>query len=649
MRKIGVFVCHCGSNIAGVVNVPQVVEEAGKLPDVAHAVDYKYLCSEPGQKLIREAIAEKGLDGVVIAACSPRMHESTFRSATEEAGLNPYQCEIANIREQCSWVHQHEKDKATEKATLIIRSMVEKTKRNEPLEPIGIPLTKRALVIGAGIAGIQAALDIANGGYEVVVVEKLPSIGGHMAQLAETFPTLDCSQCILTPKTVETGKHKKIKLLTYSEIEEVKGYVGNFDVKIRRKASYVDWSKCTGCGLCQEKCPQKVTADFEGRLGTRKAIYTLSPQAVPNKPVLDRDNCRYFQTGKCQICAKLCPVGAVDYTQQDTIVEEKVGALVVATGYDLFPKAKVGEYGYGEYADVLDGLQFERLLSASGPTAGEVRRPSDGKVPKEVVFVQCVGSRDPEKGMPYCSKICCMYTAKHAMLYKHKVPDGQAYVFYMDIRAGGKGYEEFVTRAMEEDHVLYLRGRVSRIFQDGDKLIVWGADTLSGKQVEIAADLVVLATAIVPSAGAKDLAQKLRVSTDEFGFFNEAHPKLRPVESLTQGVYLAGAGQAPRDIPEAVAQASGAASKVQALFSGEKLVQEPTIAVVDPEICAGCGICVGACPYEARILNPLRHIAQVNEALCQGCGSCVVACPNKATQLRGLSSVQMMAMIDTLV
>lgn len=428
---------------------------------------------------------------------------------------------------------------------------------------------RRAMVIGGGISGIQAALDIANSGYEVVLVERLPSIGGHMAQLSETFPTLDCSQCILTPRTVEVGHHEKIKLATYSEVEGVTGQGGNFRVKVRRKPAYVDWERCTGCGLCQEKCPWRVTSDFERGVGKRKVIYTLSPQAVPNKPVIDREHCVYFQKeGKCGACAKFCPVEAIDFQQEEELWEEQIGAIVVATGYDLYRMERLSEYGGGRYPDVIDGLQFERLLSASGPTAGEIRRPSDGAVPKEVVFVQCAGSRDPERGVAYCSQICCMYTAKQALLYKHKVHEGQAYVFYIDIRAGGKGYEEFVQRAMEEG-VLYLRGKVSKIFPQNGKVMVWGADTLSGKRVEVAADLVVLATAILPSQGTSDLTEKLGIRIGEGGFYEEAHPQVQPVESGVLGIYLAGAGQGPKDIPEAVAQGSAAAAKVLALFAPE--------------------------------------------------------------------------------
>ena len=651
MKRIGVFVCHCGLNIAETVDIKKVVEVISKHPSVAHVVDYTYMCSDPGQDMIKKAIVEKKLDGVIVAACSPTLHEITFRNAVASAGLNPYQFENANIREQCSWVHKDKKT-ATEKAIEIIKSMIEKLKLNESLTAINIPITKKALVIGGGISGMQAALDIANSGYEVVLVEKTSSIGGRMSQLSETFPTLDCASCILTPKTVEVGHHPNIKLLTYSEVEAVEGYLGNFKVKIRRKTAFVDWDKCTGCGLCSEKCPTKAPSEFERYMGPRKAIYIPFPQAVPKKPIIDSENCIYFKTGKCRLCEKQCPTGAIDYNQKEKFIEENVGVIIVATGYDLLSKESIGEYGYGKYKDVIDGLQFERLLSASGPTSGEIKRPSDGKIPKEVVFVQCVGSRDPEHGMPYCSKFCCMYTAKHALLYKHVVHDGQAYVFYIDIRSGGKGYEEFVQRAIEDEKILYLRGKVSRIFQDsGDdgKLIVWGVDTLTGKKIEIAADMVVLAMAAVPNVGVKELAKKLKISTDAHGFITEAHPKLRPVETLTAGIFLTGCAQAPKDIPETVAQASGAAARAITILSKPELEMDPLIAAVDEEICTGCGVCVEVCAYKARELNEITKIAEVNEALCVGCGACISACPSNASIHKNFTKKQILRMVEEVI
>ncbi|MGD1993945.1 MAG: CoB--CoM heterodisulfide reductase iron-sulfur subunit A family protein [Anaerolineae bacterium] len=425
----------------------------------------------------------------------------------------------------------------------------------------------RVLIVGAGIAGMQAALDVANAGYEVVLVERLPSIGGRMAQLSETFPTLDCSQCILTPRTVEVGHHEKIQLVTYSEVESISGELGHFQVRIRRHAAYVDWDKCTGCGLCQEKCPSRVAAEFQRGIGGRKAIYTLSPQAVPNKPVIDPEACIYFQRERCGACQKLCPTGAIAYEQEDSFLETEVGAVIVATGYQLYGLENMPEYGGGKVPDVIDALAFERLLSASGPTVGEIRRPSDGKTPYEVVFVQCAGSREPERHNPHCSKICCMYTAKQAILYRHRVHDGQTYIFYIDIRAGGKRYDEFTQRAMEEERAVYLRGKVSRIFREGDKVMVWGADTLSGQQVKIAADLVVVAPAILPRPSTRQLAEMLALEIDAAGWLLSPNGNVQPVDTRRPGVFLAGTDMGPMDIPETVAHASGAAAKVLRLFS----------------------------------------------------------------------------------
>jgi len=576
MPRIGVFVCHCGTNIAGTVDVERVVEEVQKHPDVAFATHYTYMCSDPGQQLIRETVQREGLDGVVVSACSPAMHEATFRKATRMAGLNPYRCEIANIREQVSWVHQGDPEAATRKAVEVILTIVEKVRYNEALVPLELPLVKRAVVIGGGIAGLTAALDIAEAGFPVVLVEREDHLGGRMAELSGLYLNFQAAPDLLARRIQAVESHPQITVLTQAEVEEVGGYVGNFRVRVRRNITN----------------------------GTNQADGT-NPGPVEER------------------------------------VEVDAGAIVVATGYSLYGQDRLGEYGGGTIPDVVDGLQFERMLAR-----GEIRRPSDGKVPRSVVWVQCAGSRDPELHKPYCSKICCMYVAKQAMAYRERVPDGQAYVFYIDIRTGGKGYEEFAQRAMEKARVLYLRGKVSRVFPQGDKVVVWGVDTLSGKPVEVAADLVVLASAVVPREGAEALARTLRIATDEHGFFSEAHPKLRPVESLTAGIFLAGAAQAPKDIPETVAQASGAAAKVLSLFSQRVMVMEPTVAAVDWELCSGCGLCVPACPYGARALHEWLPVATVNEALCQGCGACAVACPNKATRLRNFTTSQVLAMME---
>lgn len=581
MRKIGVFICHCGINIAGTVDVEKVAEQLRAYPGVAFATTYKYTCSDPGQKLIVDSIKEYGLDGVVVAACSPAMHEVTFRRTAANAGMNPYLLECANIREQCSWVHARDPERATQKALYTIQSMVEKVKRNEALDPLSLPLTKKALVIGGGIAGITAALDIADAGYPVILVERSDHLGGHMADLSGTYLNFAAAPDLLKKRIERVLNHPNIQVVTNAEVVQVDGYVGNFRATVENRQG-------------------------EGEKGGQ---------------------------------------GDEGDTQHAIRNTFDVGAIVAATGYDRYPLTRLPEYGGGEIPDVVDGLTFESMLAPGQ----ELRRPSDGKIPREVVFVQCAGSRDPEHGVPYCSKVCCMYVAKQAMLFKERVPNGQAYVFYIDIRSAGLHYDEYVQKAMTDYRTLYLRGKVSKIFRDGDKVKVWGSDTLSGRAVEIAADMVVLAVPMAAPAGAKELAQRLHISTNADGFYNEAHPKLRPVESLTAGVFVAGAGQGPKDIPETVGQASAAAAKVLQLFSRDEMKAEPTVAQVTAELCSACGICVPACPYGARQIDEIQKIATVNAALCQACGACAAACPNKATTVRNWTTTQILFMADVLV
>jgi len=662
MQRIGVFVCWCGSNIAGTVDVHAVAEALKMESGVVFSTDYQYMCSQAGQDIIKNAIAEHKLTGIVVCSCSPRMHEATFRKTAAAAGLNPYMVEIANIREQCSWIHK-DMMSGTEKAIILGKAAVAKVNLNTPLTPGQSPVTKRALVIGGGIAGIQTALDIADAGFPVDIVETKPTIGGKMAQLDKTFPTLDCAACILTPKMVDAAQNEKIKIYSYSEVSEVSGYVGNFDVTIKRKARYVKEDICTGCGLCTEKCPQKkVPNEFNLGMDNRRAIYIPFAQAVPKVATIDPDYCTMLKTGKCGVCSKVCTAGAIDYNAKDEFITEKYGAIVVATGFNPISMEKFDEFAYNQSKDVITSLEFERLTNAAGPTAGKLLRPSDGVHPHKIVFVQCVGSRCEncaEKGKEYCSKICCMYTAKHAMLTRDKYPDTDVYVFYIDVRTPGKAFDEFYRRAVEEYGVHYVKGMVGKIVPEGGKLKVQASDLINNKQLHIDADLVVLAAAIEPDKSARPLATMLTASMDTNDFFTEAHPKLRPVESPTAGVFLSGACQGPKDIPETVSQAGAAASKVIGLLCKDHLIGNPCIAQSNELMCNGCSSCERVCPYGAITYidkefrmpdrtTRVRRVATVNPAVCQGCGACTVACPSGAMDLNGFKNNQIMAEVDAI-
>ena len=660
MQKIGVFICWCGSNIAATVDVKKVAEAIKSEPGVFYADNYQYMCSENGQQLIQNAIKEHNLTGIVVGACSPRMHEATFRKAAEAAGLNPYMVEIANIREHCSWIHK-DMDEATEKAIVLVRTAIAKVKLNAPLTAGESPVKKRALVIGGGIAGIQAALDIADAGFEVDIVEKEPTIGGRMAQIDKTFPTLDCSACILTPKMVDCAQHEKIQILSYSEVEDVKGFVGNFNVKIRRKARYVDETKCTGCKICMDKCPSKKGLNtFNMGLNTRPAINIPFAQAIPNVAVIDPEQCIKLKTGKCGICQKFCGVGAIDYEQKDTFIEREYGAIVVATGFRPINLDAFNEYGYADNKDVITSLELERLMNAAGPTNGVLLRPSDGTHPKVITFIQCVGSRDTSGcGKPYCSKICCMYTAKHAMLLREKYPDTEVHVFYIDVRTPGKNYDEFYRRAVEQYGVDYIKGMVGKVYNENGKLMVQGSNLIDNEQITIESDMVVLATAIEPEPSVRKVATLLTASIDTNNFLTESHAKLRPVESPTAGVYLAGVCQGPKDIPETVSQASACAAKVIGLLAKDKLKTNPCVATPNEMMCNGCSQCANVCAYGAITYvdkefrlgggkTEVRRVASVNPAVCQGCGACTVTCPSGAMDLKGFSSKQIMSEVEAI-
>ncbi len=662
MQRIGVFVCWCGSNIAGTVDVKQVAEMLKNEPGVVFSTDYQYMCSESGQNLIKDAIKEHGLTGVVICSCSPRMHENTFRKAAASVGLNPYMVEIANVREQCSWIHK-DMPVATAKAVILGRAAIAKVHLNAPLTAGESPVTKRALVIGGGIAGIQTALDIAEAGFPVDIVEKSPTIGGKMAQLDKTFPTLDCAACILTPKMVEASQQENINIYAYSEVDEVKGFVGNFSVKIRRKARFIKEEQCTGCGLCTEKCPmKKVPNEFNLGMDNRSAVYIPFAQAVPKVATIDANYCIKKKTGKCGLCSTVCGVGAIDYDQQDEILEEKYGAIVVATGFNPISVEEFDEFAYAQSPDVVTSLEYERLMNAAGPTNGTLLRPSDKQHPHTIVFVQCVGSRcdaKNEKGKQYCSKVCCMYTAKHAMLTREKYPDTDVYVFYIDVRTPGKNFDEFYRRAVEDYGVHYIKGMVGKVVPENGKLKVQASDLIANEQLHIDADMVVLAAAVEPDKSARPLATMLTASMDTNDFFTEAHPKLRPVESPTAGVFLSGMCQGPKDIPDTVSQASACAAKVIGLLAKDKLTGNPCVAHSNELLCNGCSSCEKVCPYGAITYSDkefrmpdrttaVRRVAAVNPAVCQGCGACTVACPSGAMDLYGFSNQQIMAEVDAI-
>jgi len=650
--KIGVYVCHCGSNIAGTVDVEELTRFAQEQTAVAVARNYKFMCSEPGQALIKKDIEELGLNRVVVASCSPRMHEPTFRHVCEDAGLNPYQLDMCNIREQCSWVH---KDGATEKAKALVRAAASRAYYLEPLETRRVPVTPAVLVVGGGIAGIQAALKIADGGRKVYLVEREPSIGGHMIQLDKTFPTLDCSACITTPKMAAANAHPNIELMTYSEVVNVQGYVGNFKATIRRKPRYVDESLCTGCGVCQEKCPWKTESEFDCGLGPRKAIYTPFPQAVPNVPVIDPELCVYIQKdGKCGACLKFCERGAVDFSQTEKMVEVEVGAIIVATGYDLMDPSAISRLGYKRFPNVITSMEFERLCNATGPTGGHIT--VDGREPKSVAIIHCVGSRD-QKYHTYCSRVCCMYALKFAHLIQEKVEDAKVYQFYIDMRCYGKGYEEFYQRAASEG-ITFIRGKPSQVTdlamseEEKGKLVVVCENTLVGRPLRVPVDTVILCPAMEARSDAKEVARLFNLSQSADGFLMERHAKLEPVATANDGVFIVGCAQGPKDIPDTVAQALAGAAEALALIDAGTVKLEAATATVSEALCHGCGRCEEICEFHAPTIvrrngNPIP-VSSINQAMCKGCGACAAACPTGAISIKHFTRQQILAELEAL-
>jgi heterodisulfide reductase subunit A len=646
--RIGVFVCDCGMNIAGSVDCEEVRKSAEKLPQVVVSVRNKYTCADPGQEEIKRNIREHKLNRIVVVSCTPRMHELTFRNCVAKAGLNPYLLEMASIREQCSWVHLHDREAATEKAKDIVKIAVARARLLQPQQEIKIPVTDAALVIGGGVAGIQAALDLADAGHRVYLVEKQPSIGGIMAQLDKTFPTMDCSICVLGPKMMDVGRHPRIKLMTFSEVEKIEGYVGNFKVRVRKKARYVDESLCNSCGRCAEVCPVVVPDAFQQGFASRKAAYIPFPQAVPSSYAIDMTNCLGNNPVTCDKCVNVCEKECINLNIEDEIVEFPVGTIIVASGMDVYDPTPLDEYGYTRFENVITTMEFERLICGGGPTEGKLVRPSDHQTPKRVGFIQCVGSRTENRGNPYCSNICCMNTIKDSLLINEHYPDTEVYVFYMDIRAYGKGFEDLYRRSKEAG-VHYIRGLPGEVLEDpvtrNLKVRVENTTTCQVEEYEL--DTVVLSVGLEPSADLTKLAGIINISQTADGFVMEAHPKLKPVDAPTPGIFFAGSVESPKDIKDSVTQASAAVARSSILLNAGTISGDAVKAVVNLEKCNSCGVCARVCPFSAIEVDiKAKTGAQVTTAACAGCGACVAECRFNAMTLQHFHDEQILAQIE---
>jgi len=639
--RIGVFLCHCGTNVSDAVDVGAVAAAAARLPGVALVREGGFLCADAGQRQLRELVAAERLTGVVVAGCTPQLHEPTFRRAVREAGLNPHLLQIANVREQVAWVTP-DRAAATAKAAAVVAAAVARVSRQAALEPREVPVTPAALVVGAGIAGIEAALRIADAGTPVLLVERSTAIGGHLALLARTYPTLDCSACVVVPKMADAAAHPRITVLTGTTVEAAGGSVGAFRVRLRTAPRHVDAARCTGCGLCVERCPVVgVPAEADAGIGTRSAAHFPFPQAVPWVPVIDRASCVRLGEPGCRLCEEVCPAGAVDLAEDGSTREVEAGAVVLATGFRLFDPARAPEYGFGRWPNVVTSLQLERMLHPSGPTGGRVLL-ANGRPPRSVALLHCVGSRDRRYNR-HCSRVCCSTALKLALLVR-RATGARVHQFYVDMRASGKHAEEFYEQAQRAG-VTFVQGRGTEVACRGGTLMVKAEDGLLGRQVVLPVDMVVLAAGMEPHADAAALANRFGVACGEQGFFAERHMKFAPVETAVEGVFLAGACQGPKDVPESVAQGGAAAAAVLELMALGTVSVVPTLAEVDPARCSGCGLCVPACPYGAVALGGEagREAARVSEELCRGCGACVAACPVGAIAQQGFTGGQLAA------
>ena len=645
MSGVGVFICHCGKNIAGSVNVAELTRRARELPGVDHAEDYPYMCSDPGQDRVLQAARVLRLNALVLATCSPSLHLMTFQELARQSGINPYRVEVANIREACAWPHREQPAQATEKAWDIIVAAVRKMRGNQPLKQQSVPLRRRVLVLGGGIAGLSAALGVARAGYEVTLAERSPYLGGHLLHIGSTAPSGIPGRDFVEPLSEELLSFPHVRVLTLATIDSLEGTVGNFRVRLKVKPRGVDSNRCSQCGKCHEACKAQMKAEMGIGFQGGEALVLPSPGARPQVPAILEERCLRSHGGLCASCLEVCPERAILLNSGTIWVEEEVGAVIVATGYELLPLADLPELGGGD-PDVVDPLTFEKMLAPEGLPGAKILRPSDGRTARRGVFVQCAGSRDPERHFAHCSRVCCSVSVRQALRFRERMPDGEAWILAMDLRTPGRQEETFFQQAGEEGRIVTVRGRPSSVERWGDRLRVRSTDMLEASPLEVEADLVVLSSAVTGDRGSPELSQKLRVSIDEAGFFTEAHVKLRPAETLTQGIFLAGMAQAPRNIPESAASGQAAAGKVLELFSKPYLVREPTIAQIDPLTCTGCGLCVETCVYGAIDLPGGRGPARVQEMLCEACGACQAVCPSGAASHRNQSTRQIMEMIQ---
>ncbi len=647
--RIGIYICECGPNIKDALDINEVVAFARNLENVALVKSFRLLCSEEGKLLLEEDIKKNDLTHLVVAACSPKEHEITFRKVLSKAGLNPFFLQIVNIREQCAWVVKN-KVLATQKAKTMIAAAVKRVSFHEPLELREIQCESDVLVVGAGVAGISAALTLAQRNRKVYLVEKLPCIGGKAVRYEKVFPRLECASCVLDPLLDEVLHNERIELMTYSEVQEVLGFYGNFIVKVKKKARFVDCKTCIGCGACLDVCPVKVKNEYNERLDKRKAIYIPYPGSLPHIAVIDKEHCIHFHGKECNACHDTCPFGSIHYEETDQITELKVGAIVLATGFDVFDPRRASQFGYKKIKNVYTSLEFERLISSNGPTGGKILL-KNGKPPQKIALIHCVGSRS-KKYNEYCSGVCCMYSLKFSYMIKDQLPDTSIIEFYSDFCLPGRESQSFLNNLGGKEGIDFVHVKNTdsiELAQRQDKILITYKD-IQGKRKRLVCDFVVLSVALEAARDAGEVARIFGISQAEDGFFLEEHTNIAPVSTSIGGIYIAGCAHEPKDMQSAVAEGQAAAGRILSqLIPGEKLFLEPITAEVDEVFCSGCKICIGLCPYRAIMHDPMKKVILVNEVLCRGCGVCVAACPSAAIKATYFSDKQIMAEIEGLL